>query len=65
MSRYIWSGAVGSPTQVIRRDQFVQPVPKPLPGLRQAEAALLRTVRFRQPHWPVVVKFWLAWTETQ
>jgi len=40
-------------------------VPNPLPGFCQAAAALARTVRFRQPHWPVVVNVWFAWTETQ
>jgi hypothetical protein len=65
LSRYTWSGAAGSVTQVMRRPQVVQPVPKPLPGFCQAAAALACTVRSFQPHWPVVVKVWFAWTETQ
>ena len=38
LSRYIWSGAAGSPTQVIRRAHVVQPVPNALPGFCQAAA---------------------------
>jgi hypothetical protein len=55
-SRYTWSGAVTSSTQVVRRAQFVQPVAKPSLGFRQAAAVSDVTVRSFQPHWPVLPK---------
>src|SRR5437660_6381930 len=65
MSRNIWSGAAGSPTQVVLTPQVRQPTPKPPPGFCQAAGLLACTVRSVQPHWPAGAASCRACTETQ
>ena len=51
---------------VARRPQAVQSGGwNPPLGFRQAEPAFEVTVRFLQPHWPALVNFSFACTETQ
>src|SRR4029453_17907702 len=59
-----WSGAAGSPRQVVLRSQVGQ-TPNPPPGFCQAAGELACTVRSVQPHWPFGSAGWGGCTETQ
>src|SRR5688572_19869366 len=65
LSRKPRSGSVPTRQVPARGIQSAQGVPKPPPGLRQAEGLFDWTVRSVQPHCPPVAKSMLAWTDSQ